>query len=50
MHDATLWAAWYLFLLAVPLSIVGSLIREKLARRRGGNRQQDLLPASSAAK
>jgi len=32
MHDTTLWAAWYLLLLAVPFCIIGSLIREKLAR------------------
>lgn len=36
MHDATLWAAWYLLLLAVPFCIVWSLVREKMAHRRSG--------------
>ena len=33
MHDMTLWAAWYLFLLAIPVLLVGSVIRDRLARR-----------------
>ena len=36
MHDMTLWAAWYLWLLAVPFCIIGSLIRERMAHRRAG--------------
>lgn len=31
MHDVTLWAAWYLFLLAIPVVLVGSVIRDQLA-------------------
>ena len=34
MHDAILWAGWYLLLLAVPFCIIGSLVRERLAHRR----------------
>ena len=40
MHDAALWTVWYLFLLAVPLFIIGSLIREKLALRRPGSQHK----------
>ena len=34
MHDVTLWAAWYLFLLAIPVLLVGSFLRERVALRR----------------
>jgi hypothetical protein len=34
MHDVTLWAAWYLLLLAIPALLIGSFIREKVAHRR----------------
>jgi len=34
MHDVTLWAAWYLLLLAIPALLIGSLIRERVAHRR----------------
>ncbi|WP_455245830.1 hypothetical protein [Petrachloros mirabilis] len=34
MHDVTLWAAWYLFLLAIPAFLIGSVIREKMTHRR----------------
>ena len=34
MHDATLWAGGYFVLLAVPVVLIGSVIREKLAHRR----------------
>lgn len=40
MHDASLWAAWYLLLLAVPLCIVGSYLRDRLAHRRTGRRRR----------
>jgi len=38
MHDVTLWAAWYLFLLAIPVVLVGSVIRDRLVRRSGSRR------------
>ena len=38
MRDATVWAAWYLFLLAVPLFIVASLVREQVLHRRSVRR------------
>jgi hypothetical protein len=45
MHDVTLWAAWYLFLIAVPLFIVASLIREKMTHRRAVRRLGSLRPS-----
>ncbi|HEY6084245.1 MAG TPA: hypothetical protein VIU63_02550 [Nitrospira sp.] len=42
MHDTTLWAAWYLLLLAVPFCIIGSLIREQWANRRAVRRADAL--------
>ena len=33
MHDVTVWAAWYLFLLAIPVVLIGSVIRDRMARR-----------------
>lgn len=33
MHDVTVWAAWYLFHLAIPVVLVGSMIRERMVRR-----------------
>jgi len=50
MHDETLWAAWYLFLLAVPLFIVVSLVRETLSNRRIAIRQHTLRSAASTPK
>jgi hypothetical protein len=38
MHDTTLWAAWYLLLLAIPALLIGSLIRERVAHRRSSKR------------
>ncbi len=38
MHDVTLWAAWYLFLLAIPVVLLGSVIRDQLARRSSSRR------------
>ena len=38
MHDVTLWAAWYLFLLAIPVLLIGSVIRDQLARRSSHRR------------
>ncbi len=34
MHDLTVWAAWYLFLLAVPSCLIAALIKDRLAARR----------------
>jgi len=45
MRDVTVWAAWYLFLLAVPLFIVASLVREQVVCRRSA-RQANLLKPS----
>jgi len=45
MRDATVWAAWYLFLLAVPLFIIVSLIREQLLHRRSIRRAGLLKPS-----
>jgi hypothetical protein len=39
MHDVTLWAAWYLLLLAIPALLIGSFIREKVAHRRSVRRR-----------
>jgi hypothetical protein len=39
MHGISIWAAWYVFLLAVPVFLLGSVIREKLAQRRIGRRR-----------
>jgi len=33
MHDVTLWAAWYLFFLAIPILLIGSAIKDWMARR-----------------
>ena len=38
MHDMTLWAAWYLFLLAIPVVLIGSLIRDRMAQRSNHRR------------
>jgi len=38
MHDVTLWAAWYLFLLAIPVVLLGSVIRDRLVRRQSSRR------------
>ncbi len=38
MHDVTVWAAWYLFLLAIPVVLVGSVIRDRLTRRSSSRR------------
>lgn len=38
MHDVTVWAAWYLFLLAIPVVLIGSVIRDRLARRASSRR------------
>ena len=38
MHDVTVWAAWYLFLLAIPVVLVGSVIRDRLPRRSSSRR------------
>jgi ferric iron reductase protein FhuF len=38
MHDVTVWAAWYLFLLAIPVVLVGSMVRDRMARRHGSRR------------
>ncbi len=40
MHDTTLWAAWYLLLLAVPFCIIWSLIRDRLTHRRSSRQQR----------
>ncbi|HLZ35989.1 MAG TPA: hypothetical protein VKP13_18450 [Nitrospira sp.] len=40
MQDATLWAAWYLFLLAIPLFLIGSFIRERVTARRSLRRRR----------
>lgn len=50
MHDGTLWAAWYLMLLAIPFFIIGSLIREKLADRRAVRLLKTLPQASVVRK
>ncbi len=34
MHDPALWASWYLWLLAVPALVIGTLIRDWLQRRQ----------------
>lgn len=28
MHDAELWARWYIWLLALPVVVIGTLIRD----------------------
>jgi len=33
MHDPALWASWYLWLLAVPALVIGTLIRDWLQGR-----------------
>ena len=33
MHNATLWALWYLWLLAIPALLIGAFIRDKAASR-----------------
>lgn len=38
MHDVTLWTAWYLFLLAIPALLVGSVIRDRVTRRHSSRR------------
>ncbi len=38
MHDVTAWAAWYLFLLAIPVVLIGSVIRDRLSRRWSSRR------------
>jgi hypothetical protein len=40
MHDVTLWAAWYFLLLAIPLFLIGSFIRERVAFRRSVRRRR----------
>ena len=40
MHDTTLWAAWYLLLLAIPAMLIGSIIRERVAHRRINRRNR----------
>jgi len=39
MHDVTLWAAWYLFLLAIPALLLGSVIWERVACRHSSRRE-----------
>lgn len=39
MQDPMLWTSWYLLFLAFPFFIIGSIIREQLARRRTNRRQ-----------
>lgn len=34
MHDPSLWGTWYLFLLAIPAILIGSIIWEKWTHRR----------------
>jgi len=34
MHDSALWASWYLWLLAVPALVIGTLIRDWLQHRQ----------------
>jgi ferric iron reductase protein FhuF len=41
MHDITLWAAWYVFLLAIPLLLIGSLVRERLVCREPVRRHRN---------
>jgi hypothetical protein len=33
MHDPALWASWYVWLLAVPALVIGTLIRDWFQRR-----------------
>ncbi|ULA60535.1 MAG: hypothetical protein LZF60_250115 [Nitrospira sp.] len=33
MHDPALWASWYVWLLAVPVLVIGTLIRDWFQRR-----------------
>ena len=33
MHDPALWASWYVWLLAVPVLVIGTLIRDWFHRR-----------------
>ncbi len=40
MHDATLWIAWYLFLLVIPLFLIGSFVRERVVARRSVRRRR----------
>ncbi|HEU4685518.1 MAG TPA: hypothetical protein VFS39_13515 [Nitrospira sp.] len=40
MHNAMIWVAWYLLLLAVPFFIIASVVREGLARRRAVRRSR----------
>lgn len=42
MHDVTLWAAWYLFLLAIPAVLAGSFIKDRIARRQSSRRTSHL--------
>lgn len=39
MHDAMLWATWYLLLLPIPLYLIGSFIRERVTARRSVRRR-----------
>lgn len=39
MHDATIWAAWYLLLLAIPALLIGSFIRDKTSRHHADRRK-----------
>ncbi|KXJ98504.1 MAG: hypothetical protein UZ03_NOB001003542, partial [Nitrospira sp. OLB3] len=34
MHDAELWARWYIWLLALPVVVIGTLIRDWVGQRR----------------
>jgi uncharacterized membrane protein len=34
MHDPALWASWYVWLLAVPALVIGTLIRDWFQRRQ----------------
>ena len=34
MHDAMLWASWYVWLLALPALVIGTLIWDWIQRRQ----------------
>lgn len=36
MHDPALWASWYVWLLAVPVLVIGTLIRELVSPAPSG--------------
>ncbi len=44
MHDPTLWTSWYVWLLAIPALVIGTMIGDWIEHRRMVRLRRTLAP------